>query len=387
MHKLIIGKHMMSMSNLTILKSDVDRIPVTMTRTFHPIGQGAFYSEVFRIGGHVKFVVVYDCGTEYGTKTLKKEVSDFKDILPKNHKTIDILFLSHLHRDHINGLDALLTNMTVKKTVIPLLPEEIILLTRVKNALEDKSSVGSNDSIITDLYYGSGSSGRFGEIVAIPSRITDYEQQGWYPRNGKRESGSVPLSEDDPFWEYVPMNSIMGNDPRAMDFAKIIHGIKGVFDQNGELDTCQLVWGKRTELRKAYSKAMKKANDNLYTLVVNSRPIEKLVNDTTLARDSRCLYTGDLDTKKNPVLLERLLGQFPIDDIGVFQIPHHGSKDNWQGAFLGKTPRNYVVSVGMKNSYHHPDYWVMEAIRSVPKNELGAVTEKSEPWEKTYDIR
>ena len=85
--------------------------------------------------------------------------------------------------------------------------------------------------------------------------------------------------------------------------------------------------------------------------------------------------------------MERLLEQFPIDDTGVFQIPHHGSKDNWQGAFLGKTPRNYVVSVGMKNTYHHPDYWVMEAIRAVPKNELGVVTEKSDPWKKTYDIR
>ena len=163
-------------------------------------------------------------------------------------------------------------------------------------------------------------------------------------------------------------------------------GTSGVFDEYGQLDTSQLVRGKRTELRKAYSDAMKKANDNLYTLVVNSRPVYALIDDITLARNSRCLYTGDIDTRKNLGLLNRLLGRYPIDEIGVFQVPHHGSKENWQSAFLGKTPRDYVVSAGTDNSYHHPDFWAMEEIRDVPNNTLMIVTEKSKPWEKTYNI-
>ena len=370
----------------TILKSVGGCDHVTMTRTFHPVGQGAFYSEVFTIDGEVEFVVVYDCGTESGAKTLSKTVSTFMEILPESHRTIDVLFLSHLHRDHINGLDALLTDVTIKKTVIPLLPEEVILLTRVKNALEDKWSVESNDSIINDLYYGGGRSGRFGKIVAIPPGSDDYGQHAWRPLGVKRTSDPIPISEDNPFWEYDPMNSIMGNDSRAIEFAKAIRAIDGVFDEYGQLDTSQLVRGKRTELRKAYSDAMKKANDNLYTLVVNSRPVYALIDDITLARNSRCLYTGDIDTRKNLGLLNRLLGRYPIDEIGVFQVPHHGSKENWQSAFLGKTPRDYVVSAGTDNSYHHPDFWAMEEIRDVPNNTLMIVTEKSKPWEKTYNI-
>ena len=198
--------------------------------------------------------------------------------------------------------------------------------------------------------------------------------------------GSVSLPEENPFWEYHPMNSIMGNDPRAIDFAKRIRMIPGVFDDYGDLDTNQLIRGKRSELRDAYSKAMKQADDNLYTLVVNSRPVKELIYDITLARESRCLYTGDLDSQKNPDLLRRLLDKFPIDDLGVFQVPHHGSKDNWQKDFLGHTSRDYVVSTGTNNNHHHPDYWVMEAIRTVPKNSLNVVSEKTASWDKVYNI-
>lgn len=388
MHKLIINDFV---GRSSIFKSDSRTPHLTMTRTFHPVGQGAFYSEVFKVNEVVKFVVVYDCGTESNKKSFKKVISAFKAILPDNHKIIDILFLSHLHKDHINGLDELMSGVTVKKTVIPLLPADIVVLTRVKNALEERSASGveSNDSIMEDLYYSGGHSDRFGEIVAIPP-FGDFDHQyESLPRNATFDKESIPISEDKPFWEYVPMNSILGNDQRAIDFGKAIRGIAGVFDAYGRLDTSQLVRGKRTVLRKAYSKAMKKANDNLYTLVVNSKPVDERVDDEILARESRCLYTGDLDTQKNKKdkLLERVMQKFPIDDIGVFQVPHHGSKENWQDEFLGKTPRDYVVSVGKNNGHHHPDFWAMEKIRDVKENGFHIVTEDiKDQWFKEHTL-
>ena len=83
-------------------------------RTFHPVGQGAFYTEVFQDKDDTCFVVVYDCGTETGNRAMDKpledQITEFKRSIGSNPK-IDILFISHFHADHINGLNSLLNNV------------------------------------------------------------------------------------------------------------------------------------------------------------------------------------------------------------------------------------------------------------------------------------
>ncbi|MDE6095269.1 MAG: hypothetical protein K2G52_03685 [Muribaculaceae bacterium] len=97
---------------------------MSFTRTFHSVGQGAFYTEIFDL--HDKdFVVVYDCGSE----TYISNLSDFFSIKSKFKNLIrdsvfndnryhynpidqsvdfsievDVLIISHFHRDHINGI-------------------------------------------------------------------------------------------------------------------------------------------------------------------------------------------------------------------------------------------------------------------------------------------
>jgi hypothetical protein len=57
-----------------------------IVRTFHPIGQGAFYSE-----RNEKFNMVYDCGewkdSNYANKVVKQSFG--------TTDTIDLLFISH----------------------------------------------------------------------------------------------------------------------------------------------------------------------------------------------------------------------------------------------------------------------------------------------------
>ena len=82
-----------------------------MIRTFHSIGQGAFYTERFD-----DFNFVYDCGTDTdGKKRIEKYVSNHFDM----NEEINFLFISHFHRDHINGLEYLFLNCKVKNIFIP----------------------------------------------------------------------------------------------------------------------------------------------------------------------------------------------------------------------------------------------------------------------------
>ena len=81
-------------------------------RTFHPIGQGAFYSEQ-----HKNFTIVYDCGSK-----TKSSISDLvvKNAFPENH-IIDILFISHFDKDHVNKISILKNQYKIKRVVLPLL--------------------------------------------------------------------------------------------------------------------------------------------------------------------------------------------------------------------------------------------------------------------------
>ena len=62
-----------------------------ITRIFHPVGQGAFYSERHDVDGQ-KFNIVYDCGSfsvKHGTNVAENAFHD-KEI-------IDILFFANLY--------------------------------------------------------------------------------------------------------------------------------------------------------------------------------------------------------------------------------------------------------------------------------------------------
>ncbi len=89
---------------------------------FHPIGQGLFYSSSLYLNDNISANVIFDCGSE-NTKLLEKEIKGF------NRSNIDVLIISHLHFDHISGLDFLLKNRKVNTVVLPyLFPKERILI-------------------------------------------------------------------------------------------------------------------------------------------------------------------------------------------------------------------------------------------------------------------
>ena len=87
-----------------------------VVRTIHPVGQGAFYSETLhRPGLNDDKHIVYDCGVLPMSSRLAEEINNF---LPTG-STIDIMFISHFHADHVNGLKLLAEKYKIKNLVLP----------------------------------------------------------------------------------------------------------------------------------------------------------------------------------------------------------------------------------------------------------------------------
>jgi hypothetical protein len=256
-----------------------------LTRTFHPVGQGAFYSELFTNdkNGETLFSFVFDCGSRGGSKALKKQIDAFKENL--RDSCIDLLIISHFHADHINGLTKLLEGVSVFKTVIPMLSDELILVARVQNYLQnDWKTAERIDHLFSQLYRNGERYFKLGEVVMVPP-------------------GSTDIPGFDPFWEYVSFNSVNDPDPRASLFKHKLQEID-VVDKYGHLIENKLKFGRyscRAAIRKLYKEVMGDVNDNFYSLVVESRPREGITPcpDTRL---SRCLYFGDFDSQKNDEL-------------------------------------------------------------------------------------
>lgn len=99
---------------------------------FNKAGQGCFYTGIFYINhkSEENFVFVYDCGTESKTAFIKEEIRNFAKIIRSRRKTIDLLVISHFHKDHISHIEELICKVGKCKTVaMPYLtPSERLLL-------------------------------------------------------------------------------------------------------------------------------------------------------------------------------------------------------------------------------------------------------------------
>lgn len=110
---------------------------IRIQRRFHPVGQGAFYTERFILPER-DLNVVYDCGTGSGKNELKKII---KSVFPpttirkrKTKQKIEFLFLSHFHFDHICGVADLLQQCEVQYVFLPLVSKFNVFLSLAQNA-------------------------------------------------------------------------------------------------------------------------------------------------------------------------------------------------------------------------------------------------------------
>ena len=91
-----------------------------VVRIFHPVGQGAFYTEKHLTSEGV-FNIVYDCGNRGCVNQARPAtIKAFS-----NKEKIDILFISHFDSDHVSLISSLRPFPDrIDKVVLPLLTED-----------------------------------------------------------------------------------------------------------------------------------------------------------------------------------------------------------------------------------------------------------------------
>ena len=93
----------------------------TLQCEFWNVGQGLFSSGRIQMGDAPAFHWVYDCGTNSSPKLIQNAIQKYNQ--QENNADIDLLVLSHFDKDHISGVKELLKNRRkIKRWVVPYYP-------------------------------------------------------------------------------------------------------------------------------------------------------------------------------------------------------------------------------------------------------------------------
>lgn len=329
-------------------------MPYTVTRTFHPVGQGACYSELFSEGDTQFLLVFYDFGT---SQQIRDDGSNVFDVILQNY-SVNIpvsVFISHFHQDHINGLPKLMNHFRQVKLFYPQLTFELLLETFVT---DPDIAIKPIDSDYADLL----------EYLAHPrAQSNDVQIETVFQYHGAYAIVDSPISvkilkdadscSDNPCdWVYIPY---------IIDHAK-----SQTFSQWFKTEYLPDAEDKPISVRELYSlvkenieKCVDKYKEiwgdlNHSSMPVMSSNVTKIFPPATNA----CLYTGDL------IINGKICHDFPKNfkqfwrRLKILQVPHHGSKYNSKSKQLFRPHLLCVISAGLSHHLGHPDIEILNEL-------------------------
>lgn len=348
------------------------------TRTFHPVGQGAFYSEDIEQEGKRIFRMVYDCGSlSLKQSTLGKRIkSDFA-----NDLNVDILFISHFDKDHINGV----AHLSPAVVILPFLTDEQIQILRVYNkAVENTFNIKfiqNPDSILKKAHIirvslDTPKPNNEGPVEEITININDNNNERLPQEiNSKTQ---ISIKDGDPIWEYIPLNP---------NWVEYITKFRAKIEEK-KLEWDKLISKKNGDYIKSNIEKLKDIYNNLnpkneHSLVVYSNSVRETEIDDYFCHDSPyywrpldirpiplgCLYFGDIkieDKWKEP-FYGFLNKTRRLSKVGTIQIPHHGSylsngEKIFSDTYTFARPILCIISVGEFNHFGHPSLHIVQEL-------------------------
>lgn len=362
---------------------------------FHNVGQGLFYSGLLintnAPGNPEFFSFVYDCGA-VPSKDLNSKIDSFKNSLPSpgssGEKTLNLLVISHLHDDHVNGLEHLLKDIKVDTVVMPYLDEGLKSLPLLESTEEDEflsdlyrdpvewfASKGVRRIFLlvaedTTFEKKDGSPnqttifGDSGIIVEDPERVSFTEKRQNTIIAHLKSNSTVKCSNF--CWEFNFENLKL--DPVWVDTYTNI--IEEHINKHGSLENIlnnnHLTKVLMAEINKISSAKML----NRTSVILLHCPAEKVADVwfgcckgylckycmTECGEHSFCnnVLTGDVELENGEhfEILDEVLEKH---ECYVLQFPHHGAKNDRNIDYFSAFQANAtVLSYGIGNRYKHP---------------------------------
>ena len=354
-----------------------------LIRTFHPVGQGAFYTERFIIdeSNRSKDInVVYDCGS-FNREALRRAI----DAEFKKGDTIHAVFISHFHYDHISGLDYLRKRCKIKNLYFPYISEELRLRNMIECLIDNNGDGGFEFKFVdsTEEINRGEYQINLHEVSVADERnyVRDGEvveaEEGRSISSGKNVSRGIGLHDID--WVYIPFNFRWQENLRALydelqvnsigdiksmlcnddGYKRVTNAYKKVFPSRLRNETSMTVYsGFLRKIREAIVKER---------CCICRWPMWCPLWDYNCFIKVGCLYTGDYPAH-DAQYMKTLAGAygkiFNGQYINYLQVPHHGSINGFNVALLSCGARRLIISAGNENQFGHPSMEVIETLIS-----------------------
>jgi len=373
-----------------------------MIRTFHPVGQGAFYSEEFKHDDKVTFRVVYDCGCVWGKANQERGVSVVKRWIAVGKNTnpefrINYLFISHFDYDHVSLVKVFLDEgVKIDWVILPLLnPTEKKFLINFQKEFLSRKELEALARLINEPE-------RFLDAKVVKIRPVEGENLTTDRVFGAKDSdqGVQEIESGTRFliangrldWQYIPCNH--QNKKRSKELQEKLRKRFGDdFDADtlSEFPRLMNYWGKKgfRKLHDVYNEIDGNINEN--SMIVYSGPdnafqlssvtcceeetncesnscsaerqqrcvLCKTPEDSKCRISSACIYTGDANL--NLAKIETWYKRW-WTNVGTIQVPHHGSRLSFAPGPFSDKGYCCPISCSDKCYYKHPHSCVTNAL-------------------------
>lgn len=370
-----------------------------------PVGQGGFATGDITFPNNRTLSYVYDCGST-SLDPLRDAIGDFTG----GKEIVDLVFLSHLDSDHVNGIEALLEQCIVRLVVLPYL-DSYSVLAAIGNALDKETYSHTLAQFLTSpvrwlrergalnvlMVNRPSENGDGGEVILPNSQAEPHflkpeevprENEPWQPMvqlgiTGESlktarlsdgdtvellSAGSVIFATDDggnDLWWLIPYAPPIDGAKKAA-FENGLSGIGLTMDRLSSAAILAFVSNaeQRKKLKDCYSAISRRHNHVSMCLYSSPRcgiSPHVIVSWIHGHRHERCksfawMHTGDAPWGvKYQIRAAAKFFEPVLPYVKILVVPHHGSEHNFCAETLAMlSPSHALISYGTRNGHGHP---------------------------------